>query len=163
MLAILMAKEIANMNSIFQTLIKDHEVQRELLDKLVQTSGDSAERRTWFSTLKKELKVHAKYEERFLYNPLIKENITQQQARHSVAEHKDIDDMIEDLESTSFSSPQWLRKMKKLKHCVEHHLTEEEEEVFPIAGVVLNSQQKTHLAKKYRNQVAQSFAEDSRA
>ena len=65
--------------------------------------------------------------------------------------HKDIDDLVEELETIDMSSPQWLQKFKDLKHLVEHHLEEEEQEVFQVAGKELTDNQKEVLAEKYDN------------
>ncbi len=46
---------------------------------------------------------------------------------------------------------QWLQKFKDLKHLVEHHLEEEEQEVFQVAGKELTENQKEVLAEKYDN------------
>ena len=54
--------------NIFESIRKDHDTQRELLDQLVQTTGDTDKRDTIFKKLKKELEVHADAEERHFYN-----------------------------------------------------------------------------------------------
>ena len=74
---------------------------------------------------------------------------TQEKARHSVAEHHEIDELVETLEQTDYSSPGWLASAKKLQHLVTHHLEEEEQEVFQVAGKVLSDSEKTELARTY--------------
>ena len=143
--------------NIFEALRKDHEIQRSLLDKLVDTSGDTDKRDEIFKELKKELEIHADGEERFFYVPLIKQDQTQEKARHSIDEHHEIDEFIEQLEETDYSSSAWLKIAKQLKERVEHHLDEEEHEVFQMAGKVLTSSQKESLAKDYN-----SYIEDER-
>lgn len=135
--------------NIFEALRQDHDRQRELLDKLIQTSGDTAERDRLFNDLKKALQSHADAEERHFYKPLIDSDLTQDKARHSIAEHHEIDELIETLEETDYSSPGWLTYAKQLQEQVEHHLAEEEHEVFQMAGKVLTQDQKTGLADKY--------------
>lgn len=135
--------------NIFEALREDHDKQRALVDALIETQGDSAERDTLFTALKTELKAHAAAEERFFYNPLMKDDFTQEKSRHSVAEHHEIDESIEKLEETDYSSPGWLMAAKNLHHLVHHHLKEEEHEVFQMAGKVLSDAQKTALATEY--------------
>ncbi len=137
--------------NIFEALRKDHDHQRQLLDKLVQTTGDSDERDSLFKALKKALEAHADAEERHFYKPLIDSDLTQEKARHSIAEHHDIDELIETLEATEYASPAWLTYAKQLHEQVEHHLKEEEHEVFQMAGKVLTDQQKEELARAYRS------------
>lgn len=136
--------------NIFEQLREDHETQRTLADQLVKTEGDTEKRRSLFEQLKKELQVHADAEERYFYKPLFSHDITQDRARHSVAEHHEMDELIEELEETEMSSPGWLVTFKKLKEQVEHHLDEEEQEVFQLAGKALTDNQKEDLAGKYR-------------
>ncbi|HMQ10744.1 MAG TPA: hemerythrin domain-containing protein [Oligoflexia bacterium] len=147
--------------NIFESLRKDHDLQRKLIDQLSKTSGDSKVREKIFSQLKLELSRHAKCEERFFYNPLIKHDQTQELSRHSIAEHKEIDDYLEILENTNFDSPAWLKTLKNLKHRLLHHLDEEEHEFFQQAGKVLNNNQKENLAEKYENLMIQSSTEVS--
>lgn len=136
--------------NIFESIRKDHERQRELAHQLIDTQGDSQSRRALFSELKKELQIHADAEERHFYIPLFKDDLTQDKARHSVAEHQEIDELIEKLEETDWSSPGWLTYARQLREKVIHHLDEEEHEVFQLAGKVLSQAEKTALAKAYR-------------
>lgn len=139
--------------NVFEALREDHDIQRKLLDDLLNTSGDEASRRKGFETLKTELTSHAAAEEQWFYARLMQHTQTQDKARHSVAEHHDIDECIEKLEQTDYSSPQWLKYFKDLRHLVTHHLEEEEHEVFQMAGKVLTENQKEELATHYRNEM----------
>ncbi|MDX1556493.1 MAG: hemerythrin domain-containing protein [Xanthomonadales bacterium] len=135
--------------NIFEALRESHEKQRTLVKLLVKTEGDSEGREELFEKLKTELEHHANAEERHFYVPLMEHDLTQDKARHSVAEHKELDDYIEKLEETEFSSPGWLSHAKKLKERLIHHLDEEEHEVFQMAGKALTEKEKTSLAKDY--------------
>ncbi|WP_026755425.1 hemerythrin domain-containing protein [Sediminibacter sp. Hel_I_10] len=137
--------------TIFEAIRKDHDIQRELLDILVTTSGDSKGRDELFKKVKKELQVHADAEERHYYKPLISSDMMQEKARHGIAEHHEIDELIEKLESTDYSSSAWLKIAKDLKHKVEHHLDDEEHEFFQLSGKVLTEKQKTELSKSYND------------
>ncbi len=139
--------------TIFEALRQEHEIQRELVDKLVKTHGDTEERKKIFEQLKHELKIHADAEERHFYVPLLKKDLTQEKARHSVAEHHEMDELIEQLEDTEMDASNWLKLAKELGHIVIHHLDEEEHEVFQMAGKVLTDNQKTSLAKDYNKEI----------
>ena len=140
--------------NLFEALRQDHDTQRTLLELLVKTHGDSEGREELFAKVKQELTAHAAAEERALYVPMMEQDLTQEKARHSVAEHHEIDELVEELENTDFSSPGWLATAKKLQHLVTHHLDEEEQEVFQLAGRALNEQDKTRLAGTYREEMA---------
>ncbi|WP_405369350.1 hemerythrin domain-containing protein [Nonlabens sp. Asnod2-A12] len=136
--------------NIFEALRKDHEIQRDLIDQLVKTSGDSDKRKELFDQLKKELALHEDAEERHFYVPLLEVDMTQEKARHSIAEHHEMDELVEKIEETDRSSSAWLVYMKELAHQVEHHLDEEEQEVFQLAGKALNETEKKSLATDYQ-------------
>ncbi|WP_353980024.1 hemerythrin domain-containing protein [Salinicola endophyticus] len=139
--------------TIFEALRESHDKQRQLLELLVKTHGDSEGRDELFKRLRAELENHAAAEERALYIPMMEYDMTQEKARHSVAEHHEIDELIETLESTEYDSPGWLASAKKLQHLVTHHLEEEEQEVFQLAGRVLDDAHKTSLAKTYQQEM----------
>ncbi len=141
--------------TLFEALREDHQTQRTLLDLLTKTHGDSDGRDELFQKVKAELQYHANAEERALYVPMMEHDMTQEQARHSVAEHHEIDEMIETLEATDYSSSSWIVSAKKLQELVTHHLDEEEQEVFQLAGRALGDSQKDQLAATYRNAMAE--------
>ncbi|XCF07835.1 hemerythrin domain-containing protein [Tamlana crocina] len=135
--------------NIFEAIRKDHDTQRDLLDKLVQTSGDTKKRDALFKAIKNELEVHANAEERHFYKPLISNEMMQEKARHGIAEHHEIDELIEQLETTEYDSSAWLKIAKDLKEKVEHHLEDEERTFFQLAGKVFSETQKESLANDY--------------
>lgn len=136
---------------IFEELRRDHDRQRDLVRVLVATTGDSEERANLFTRLKEELTAHAKAEERHFYRALLREDLTQEKARHSIHEHELLDELVERLDDYDRTAPAWLQTAKELEHRVVHHLDEEEHEVFALAGKVLTDVEKTELAKEYRS------------
>lgn len=139
--------------TLFEDLRESHDKQRRLLDLLVKTHGDSEGRDELFKRLRAELENHAAAEERALYIPMMEYDMTQEKARHSVAEHHEIDELLETLEATEYASPSWLASAKKLQHLVTHHLDEEEQEVFQLAGRALDDSTKADLARTYRHEM----------
>jgi hemerythrin superfamily protein len=136
--------------NIFDELRADHDTQRDLVARLIETTGDSDERAELFERLSNALEAHAAAEERYFYVPLMEEDLTQDKARHSVAEHKELDDFVEKLEEYDRTAPAWLETARDLEHRLTHHLDEEEQEVFQVAGKALTEAQKTELASEYR-------------
>ncbi|OBX21128.1 MULTISPECIES: hemerythrin domain-containing protein [Bizionia] len=137
--------------TIFEAIRQDHDIQRDLLDKLVKTSGDTKTRDKIFKAVKKQLEVHADAEERHFYKPLISNDMMQEHARHGIAEHHEIDELIEQLENTERDASSWLKIAKDLKHKVEHHLEDEEHSFFQLAGKVFSDTQKKSLATSYQS------------
>ncbi|WP_447061116.1 hemerythrin domain-containing protein [Vibrio alginolyticus] len=142
------------MKNIFDVLKESHEKQRLLLDALMETSGDSPAREEFYHNLKEELEQYAAAEERFFYAPLIDSDKTIDLTRHGIAEHHEIDKVIAQLDATDMSSPAWLNLMKTLRHKVLHHLEEEEQRFFQLAGKVMTDKQKMKLADGYVEEMA---------
>lgn len=135
--------------SIYESIRKDHERHRELLETLADTSGDSDKRRESWDAFYYDVKAHAAAEEETFYSRLMANPDGQDDARHSVAEHKEMDDIIEELHATEFSSPAWLTRFQTLKHDYEHHMEEEETEIFEKAQQVFDKEQASAMGQKF--------------
>lgn len=133
--------------NIFEVLRESHHIQRDLSEKLIKTSGDTQERRDLFEALKNELFAHAVAEDRYFYIPLMMTDSGLNITRHALAEHHELDELLEQLTETEFSSPGWLAIAKKLSDTVHHHLDEEEHGFFQQAGKILEEPKKESLAK----------------
>lgn len=134
---------------IFEAIRKDHDTQRNLLDKLLKTSRNTEKRDLLFKELKNQLEIHANAEERHFYKPLISNDMMQDKARHGIAEHHQIEELIEQLEETDYDSSAWLKIAKQLQEKLEHHLEDEEKTFFQLAGKVFTEKQKETLADDY--------------
>ncbi|MCB2059516.1 MAG: hemerythrin domain-containing protein [Novosphingobium sp.] len=134
---------------IYEDLKRDHEKHRKMFDRIAETHGESEERRTRFEELRKELQAHAAAEEESLYATMLGDPELRDEARHSVAEHKEIDDRLGELFETDMGSGAWLTKFKELRHRYFHHIDEEEEEMFPAAEDELSDKTEKRLADKF--------------
>lgn len=139
---------------IFERLAKDHEKQKLLAQEIMATSGDSAERRELFKRFKHELETHAAAEEQAFYAPLMELPEGTEKARHSVAEHKELNDLVEELTQSDMGHGAWIQKFETLQDRVVHHVDEEEEEVFPLARRLLSSATAEHLAEQFETRKA---------
>ncbi len=136
---------------IFQDLIDDHETHRTLLDLIEKTQGDSEGRRELFERFQVEVRAHATAEEESLYATMLADPDLNNDAKHSVSEHKEIEDIIAELFEMDMSSSGWLTRFKTLKHDYLHHIDEEEEEMFPAAAKGLSGAEKTRIAKIFED------------
>lgn len=130
---------------IFARLKKDHDKHRELLDKLLETSGDSEQRKALFEELTKELKSHTAAEEQALYSTMLRKPPTTGETRHSVAEHHEIEEALNDLAATDMSEGGWLTKFKSFDHRYRHHIDEEEDDHFPDFERHLDEEDMQHM------------------
>jgi len=130
---------------IFARLKEDHESHRKLLAQIEETHGESAERRELFEKFTLEVKSHAAAEEQALYSTMMRKPETTEETRHSVAEHHELDEMINDLAATDMATGAWLTKFKKLKHDYLHHIDEEEDDHLPDFEKHLTVQDEEHM------------------
>lgn len=140
--------------NIFEALRLSHDTQRAMATRILGTQGDSPERANLWGELRHELAAHAAAEERCFYSPLIGHDASMAQARHGMAEHHQMDELVEELNQLEMSSPGWIARFKKLHHKVFHHLEDEEHTIFQLAGKVLTPAQKTELAQAYEAEFA---------
>lgn len=145
--------------NIFEALRESHERQRSYAENLIKTSGDSQERVDAYKQLKAELQAHETAEERFFYIPLMAHDSGVDLSRHAISEHHEMDEMMEELDETEMSSPGWLATAKKLSEKVHHHLKEEEQKFFQMAGKILDEKQKQTLASQYVKEYEEQLAE----
>lgn len=136
--------------NIYEALRASHETQRSLCRKLLRATPQSGRRSEIFQELRIELAAHAAAEERFLYAPILMDDMGLNPSRHALAEHHEIDELVEDLGKADEQGDSWSEKAKKLSHEVHHHLREEETKFFQISGKILTEAQKTTLAKRYQ-------------
>jgi hemerythrin-like domain-containing protein len=144
--------------NIFEALRESHERQRTYAKALIHTSGDTPERVEAYKQLKSELQAHATAEERHFYIPLMEFDNGVDLCRHAISEHHEMDEMMEELDGTEMSSPAWLATAKKLSETVHHHLKEEEQKFFQMAGKLLDDKQKETLAGQYEKEYKAQLA-----
>lgn len=129
---------------IFEDLKKDHDLHRKLL-KEIDAAGTS-ERAELFEQFRVEVTAHAAAEEESLYATMLANPELRDEARHSVSEHKEIDDFFEEMVELDPASDEWKAKFDEMRHRYEHHIDEEEEEMFPEAAKDLDDAEIARLA-----------------
>jgi hemerythrin-like domain-containing protein len=135
---------------IFDALLQSHQLQRAICKRLLAAIGDPDARGKAFDDLKAELAAHETAEERAFYVPLIEHDETVDAARHGIAEHHEMDEMVEELDKLEMGSAEWLETLGKLVHRIDHHLKEEEEKFFPQARKVLSRPEQKALGEPYQ-------------
>ncbi len=104
------------------------EVER-LFAKLDKASGVETKRKL-FTEIADKLAVHAAIEERDFY-PAVRAKRTEDILLESLEEHLGIKRVLADLLAIDVGDETFDAKAKVLKEQVEHHVTEEEDDLFP--------------------------------
>jgi hypothetical protein len=144
---------------IFGRLVEDHDRHRALLAMIEETHGDSAQRHLLFGELVRELKAHAAAEEQALWSGVLRDPETTEFARHAIAEHKEIDDMLADLAARDMGSSGWLRRFAGLKEEYLHHIREEEQEQFVAAEARLDAGERKRMRQLFERRKTAEKAE----
>ncbi len=112
--------------NIVDALVNHHDVLRSLYQ---QSETDS----TIFETYIRHLVVHHTMEEKYFYDFLEKVDSARHDALEAVNEHHIIELIIKDAEGYPHEHENFPIKIEGLGEYTNHHLGEEEQEIFPLA------------------------------
>lgn len=123
----------------FSLLKSDHEKVAGILDRLEATTERALKtREDLFAQLKTELDIHAHIEETILYPVLEKAEESRDITLEAYEEHRLVKQLLGELEAAAKDDEQWTAKFTVLKENIEHHVEEEEGEMFKKARKVLS-------------------------
>ena len=142
------------------TLLKtDHEKVAGIFEQLEPTTERALKtREELFARLKQELDVHAHIEETIFYPVLKQEAETRAVTLEGVEEHHVIKTLLKELAAMQVDSEQWTAKLKVLQENVEHHVEEEETDMFKGAREVLSKEQLETLGARMEAEKRQQKA-----
>jgi hypothetical protein len=128
-------------------LKEDHDRFKELLKEGEETSDRAvATRAKLFETLKRELQIHERMEEEVLYPALKKHSKAKDIVLEGYEEHHLADLIVGELDETDTSDERWAAKWKVLKESLEHHIEEEEGEMFKKAKDIFDKDELEAMA-----------------
>jgi iron-sulfur cluster repair protein YtfE (RIC family) len=142
------------------TLLKtDHEKVSGIFEKLEETTERAEKtREELFTKLKQELDVHAHIEETIFYPVLKKSEETRDITMEGIQEHHVVKVLLRELDAMGVGSETWTAKLKVLKENVEHHVEEEEEDMFKKARTVLSKEQLEEIGAQMEQEKQQQKA-----
>lgn len=135
-----------------ELLKADHKKVKELLTELGETTPRAVKKRAdLLSQIRANLKAHTTIEEEIFY-PAFKKAGEKEEAKmyyEALEEHRAAGDLVlPDLLNTAADSEQFSGRAKVLKELVEHHVKEEEEEMFKDAKKLLSKDELNELGKR---------------
>ena len=99
--------------------------------------------------LKKHLDIHHELEEDLLLSLLNTNNEVNAESLESKEEHYVLNMLLLDLADFPKDNPCWMIKFKVFVEIVEHHLSEEEEDLFPEAEKHLSDPKQKESGEKF--------------
>jgi hypothetical protein len=138
----------------------DHEKAKKLMAELAETTERAVKTRTekW-TTLLKELTIHENIEEEIFYPALAAHPKAKDIVLEALEEHHLVDDIVEQLKDTAFDDEHWIAKFTVTKENVEHHIEEEETEMFKISRQVFSKEQLEELGTRMDASKAEQMKE----
>ena len=124
------------------TLLKnDHSAVKKLLAAFGRTTARAAQKRQeLMDQIAKELEIHATIEEEIFYPAVKSVRGGQSLVSEAKTEHKKVDSLVAEAQGMDMDSDEVLEKVEEIRDAVEHHATEEEREMFPLAEDGLGDQ-----------------------
>ena len=126
----------------------DHAAVKKLFEQEEKLAKPAGEKKTaLFNEIKAALEVHATIEEEIFY-PAVKKARSEHvkdEVREGYEEHKQIKTLLAEISSITPSDETYDMKVKVLKEDVEHHVKDEEGEMFPDAKKFLGESRLVEL------------------
>jgi hemerythrin superfamily protein len=131
---------------IYDLLKHDHRMVEGLIDAIRQVR-DADRRKDICSLLRMELMMHSKAEETVFYSPL--QERAEELVEDSYDEHHKIEHLLMKLQTSSAEKPEWMETLRELRDVIEHHVRQEEGELFRIARREFSEREAKELAFEF--------------
>jgi hypothetical protein len=136
----------------FSLLKADHQKVAGLFEQLESAGGQGKLR--VFEQIKAELELHAHIEEKIFYPALEKPEETHDLTLEAYEEHDVVKKLLRELSRARTANEDWEAKAKVLQENVEHHVEEEENELFPKAEAALGDEAIERLGARMETEKA---------
>ena len=127
----------------------DHDKVKKMLTEGEETTERAQKTRSeLFENLKGELMIHERIEEEIFYPALKSHPKAKDLVLEGYEEHHVVDEIMGELEATDVTDETWGAKFKVMKESIEHHIEEEEGEMFKQARSVFDADELESLGAR---------------
>jgi hemerythrin-like domain-containing protein len=130
----------------FQLLKEDHRKVEQLFSELESATGKA--KLDVFKQIKTELELHTHIEEKIFYPALEEPEETHDLALEAYEEHAVVKTLLKELGRARTANDEWEAQAKVLQENVEHHVEEEENELFKKADSALSEEELEDLTER---------------
>lgn len=113
-----------------ELLKQDHQAVKDLFDQ-IDDAEDGKQRKKLFDQIDTQLNIHAHIEETVFYPEMQKIDQLKDMVEEALAEHQEVKTLLEEIEGLDPEAEQFSASLEELMENVEHHVAEEEDEMFP--------------------------------
>ncbi|HEX8136779.1 MAG TPA: hemerythrin domain-containing protein [Pyrinomonadaceae bacterium] len=125
----------------FELLKQDHEKVSGIFEQIEETTERAVKtREELYGRLRTELDIHSQIEEEVFYPAIEELDETRALTLEAYEEHNVVKQLLDELDALPVDDETWTAKLKVLHENVDHHVEEEETELFPLVRQVLTSE-----------------------
>jgi hemerythrin-like domain-containing protein len=156
---------------VIALLKQDHELVKDMLsdlEELAGKDGDGERQEQLLKEIEAEVKVHSQVEEEIFY-PAYRDAVSKREDAklyfEAMEEHHVVDMVLPEVSEGEVGTPEFAAKVKVLKDLVEHHIEEEEGQLFPKAKKALGKEQLEQLGEdldRRKSELSEAGAHDRR-
>lgn len=154
------SSNLQNSKQLFELLKTDHREAEKLMKQIESTAHEKRE--DLFATLKQKLTLHMQIEEKELYPKLQKIEEMEDQVEDALQEHREAREYLADLEDLDQDEDEWLSSFQDMQEAIQHHVEDEEEEIFPDSKKFLSEEQLSEIGQRCMQMKQQSQPSSSR-
>jgi hemerythrin superfamily protein len=135
---------------ILDTLHHEHDEVQELLRKL-NDSDDAREQKSLVAKIAQALVPHTKAEEKVVYDPIaaLSTRRAKIDGAEGYTEHALASATLKQLRQQTANTPQFMASTKVLKELVEHHVKEEERNIWPLVRENFSFEQREQMNRDF--------------
>ena len=151
---------MANKEMTAIELLDSQHREVERMFKEIENAEDPEDKEALFEDLADRLAIHTRIEEELFY-PAVQERKTEEMVLEAFVEHTSIKRLLADLMESDPAEPAFDAQIKVLKEQVEHHVQEEEDQLFPAARRLMSNDELAAIAQEMM--AVQADLEDAEA
>ena len=133
---------------ILALIESEHRQVEQLFTELEKAKGNK--KTEYFQQIYKALNLHARTEELVFYPALRDYEETEQYVEEAEEEHEDVSLLLEEIKALEPTDSEFLSKISELKQAVQHHVEEEETEIFTAVRECMSNQELSELAEEFQ-------------
>ena len=141
---------LKGLGGVFRTLMEQHGKAAGLLHR-IKSSDDIQNRAELWETVRPQLLAHERSEMEVIYRELHYDPRTRALAEHHDQEAGELEALIRQLDALPVGDVEWSETFDMLVDRVEHHVSEEEGEIFPKAQDVFGKERTKALDATFEN------------
>ena len=144
----------------------DHDKVKGVITQIEETTARATKKREeLFQGLVDDLTVHERIEEEIFYPTVGKHEKAKDIVLESYVEHEVVDDLTDEISTLEADDDKWLPTFKVFKENLEHHITEEEDELFPKVREIFSKEELQEIGGQMaalKEQAQQELMEEAR-